>query len=205
MKIKNIIFDLGGVILNLDQDKTLRAFKRLGADLDELNEKLSIFKDFETGKIAAEFFMQTIFTGLKGNVSHAEIADAWNSMLLDLPPERIELLKKLKSRYRLFMLSNTNSLHIDDIYRVHGREVFEPLFEKIYLSHEIGLRKPDLDCYQYVLKDAGIIAGETVFIDDNKINIQGAELAGLKCIWAKVPLDTWFEQELKALEIMPIN
>ncbi len=201
MKIKNIIFDLGGVILNLDQERTLNDFKLLGADLEAYNESLSIFKEYETGKINSDTFKQTIFIELKGNVSHAQIETAWNSMLLDLPPQRVELVQQLKTRYRLILLSNTNTMHMDEIYKINGREIFDSLFEKIYLSHEIGLRKPDLDCYEFVLNDAGLMAHETIFIDDSIANIKGAEAAGIKSILALQPLDNWIEDALIKLEM----
>ncbi|MDP1727792.1 MAG: HAD family phosphatase [Bacteroidota bacterium] len=201
MKIKNIIFDLGGVILNLDQNRTLNAFKLLGADLEAYNESLSIFKEYETGKIDSYTFKQTIHLELKGTVSHEQIEIAWNSMLLDLPPRRVELVQKLKTRYRLILLSNTNTMHMDDIYKVNGREIFDSLFDKIYLSHEIGLRKPNLDCYDFVLKDAGLLAHETIFIDDSITNIKGAEAAGIRSILALEPLDGWIEDELVKVEM----
>jgi putative hydrolase of the HAD superfamily len=118
MVIKNLIFDLGAVILNLDQDKTLRAFKRLGSDLDEVHMTSSLFTEFETGKIKADYFIQSLFTLLKGEASKEQIVAAWNAMLLDLPPHRIDMLKELKKKYRLFLLSNTNTIHIEAVYGV---------------------------------------------------------------------------------------
>jgi putative hydrolase of the HAD superfamily len=201
MVIKNLIFDLGAVILNLDQDKTLRAFKRLGSDLDEVHMTSSLFTEFETGKIKADYFIQSLFTLLKGEASKEQIVAAWNAMLLDLPPHRIDMLKELKKKYRLFLLSNTNTIHIEAVYGTHGKAVFEQVFEKIYLSHEIGLRKPKKECYEYVLQDANILGAETIFIDDNKGNIRGAEEAGIQTIWAKEPLDKWFLAELKSVVV----
>jgi len=205
MAIKNIIFDLGGVVLNLDQEKTLRAFKRLGANLEELNLENSIFLDFETGKVDEDYFLQSIFTLLKGNASKEQIAQAWNSMLLELPAHRVEIIKQLKSKYRLFLLSNTNSIHINAVFEEHGKTVFEELFEKIYLSHEIGIRKPDVACYEYVLRDANLKGSETVFVDDNRLNLKGAESAGINTIWAKEPVDLWFIDTLKKTDVLKVN
>jgi len=205
MAIKNIIFDLGAVVLNLDQEKTLRAFRRLGADLDELNHESSLFIDYEVGKIDTEFFLHSLMSRLKGNASKEQLIDAWNAMLLDLPSKRIELLRQIKKKYRLFLLSNTNNLHIEAVYKEHGKEIFEELFEKIYLSHEIGLRKPNVECYHYVLKDAGIKGSESVFVDDNRANIKGADEAGINTIWAKEPLDKWFGIELKKVDVLQVN
>jgi putative hydrolase of the HAD superfamily len=200
MAIKNIIFDLGGVVLNLDQEKTLRAFKRLGANLEELNLESSIFLDLETGKIEADYFLQTIFTMLKGEANKEQITQAWNSMLLELPPHGVEIIRQLKSKYRLFLLSNTNSIHINAVYEEHGKSIFVELFETVYLSHEIGIRKPDVACYEYVLSHAQLKGAETVFIDDNKSNLKGAEAAGMKTIWAKEPIDLWFIDVLQKMD-----
>lgn len=205
MAIKNLLFDLGAVVLNLDQEKTLRAFKRLGADLDMLNTESTLFTDFEIGKVTAENFVHTLQTKLKGNASKEEIIAAWNAMLLDLPTFRIDMLKELKKEYRLFLLSNTNSIHIESVYAEHGKQVFSDLFEKCYLSHEIGHRKPHVECYKFVLEDAKIKACETVFIDDNKANIKGAEQAGLNTIWAQRPLDNWFIPELKKTNVLKVH
>ncbi|MDZ4668171.1 MAG: HAD family phosphatase [bacterium] len=205
MAIKNLLFDLGAVVLNLDQEKTLRAFIKLGADLDEMNMQGNLFTDFEIGKISAELFVQTLHTQIKGNASKEDIVHAWNSMLLDFPPARVEMLRQLKKKYRLFLLSNTNSIHIDALYEEHGKEIFEELFEKIYLSHEIGHRKPNVDCYHYALNDAQLKGSETLFIDDNKGNLKGAEKAGINTLWAHEPIDNWFLTELKKINLLHIN
>lgn len=200
MAIKTLIFDLGGVVLNLDQDRTLRAFRRLGADLDQLNDQTTLFTDFETGKIAASTFIDHLEIILKGEASRKQIADAWNAMLLDLPSQRVALLKELKKKYRLLLLSNTNSLHMDAVFEENSRTVFEEVFDKIYLSYEIGLRKPNTECYEYVLNDAGISAHESVFIDDSRANIRGAETAGIRSILAMQPVDQWLIKALKQIQ-----
>lgn len=205
MRIKNIIFDLGGVVLDLDQGRTLRAFKRLGTDLDEINHEDSVFIDYELGKIDEAYFLQSLFTYLKGDASKEQIKDAWNAMLLDLPKERIELLRQLKKHYRLFLLSNTNHTHIEEVYRAHGKEIFDELFEIQFLSHQMGSRKPMLACYQQVLDQAEIKAEESVFIDDSRINIKGAQQAGLHTILANEPIGKWLGAELKKLEVAPHN
>ncbi len=202
MAIKNIIFDLGGVVLNLDQNKTIRAFKKLGADLTKLNDASSLFTDFETGKIDANFFVDTLHAHLNGTASKEAIIHAWNSMLLELPSERVDLINSLKKDYQLILLSNTNTIHIDAVYQEHGKEVFENLFSKIFLSHEIGLRKPTVECYKYVLDQAGINGEESIFIDDMPANIKGADQAGIHTIWAKTPVDQWFLEELNKLQVV---
>jgi putative hydrolase of the HAD superfamily len=205
MKIKNIIFDLGGVVLNLDQGKTLRAFKRLGLDLDEVNHEHPLFIDFETGKIDEAYFLQSLFTLLKGNASIEQIKNAWNAMLLELPKPRVDYIIALKKNYRLFMLSNTNSTHIEAVYAEHGHEVFKQMFDRQFLSFEMGTRKPMLSIYQQALTEASLKASETVFIDDSKLNIKGAQQAGLHTIWAQEPVDAWLTQALKELAVRSNN
>jgi len=207
--IKNIIFDLGGVILNLDQERTFRAFKKLGADLDDLNAQSTVFKDFETGKVDADYFVHFLKSALKGSVETSQILHAWNAMLLDLPKHRVDLINSLKSKYKIFLFSNTNTIHMDEIFKYTdehlGSGVFSGMFDKIYLSYEMGLRKPNPDSFHMLMKDAGLKGFETVFIDDSKINIKGAQEAGIHTIWAKEPFDNWAIKEIQAIKSLQMN
>lgn len=202
-KITTIIFDLGGVILNLDQDRTLRAFNKLGADLDLMNDVSTVFKDFETGRISADDFRNAIITHLKGNVTAAQVDDAWNAMLLDLPVERLTMLENLRKKYRVFLLSNTNSIHIDafNLYlkQHHPSLDWFGLFDKVYYSYQIGLRKPDTNIYEFVLNENNLKPHECLFIDDMKANLNGANNIGLHTIWAKNPLDNDMIKEINSL------
>nr|MBP9688981.1 HAD family phosphatase [Bacteroidia bacterium] len=202
-KITTIIFDLGGVILNLDQDRTLRAFKRLGADLDLMNDVSTVFKVFETGRISADDFRNAIITHLKGNVTAAQVDDAWNAMLLDLPVERLTMLENLRKKYRVFLLSNTNSIHIDafNLYlkQHHPNLNWFGLFDKVYYSYQIGLRKPDTNIYEFVLNENNLKPHECLFIDDMKANLNGANNIGLHTILAKNPLDNNMLKEINSL------
>lgn len=204
LKYKAIIFDLGGVIVNLDQDRTIRSFKRLNIDLDEVNEKLPIFKEYELGKVNTETFVQTIKAELKGNASDVEITHAWNNMILNVPTERIDILKDLRKNYQLFLLSNTNELHIQEFKKIfekdHPNEVWENLFDKIYYSHEINLRKPHVDAWQIILDENNLTPQETIFIDDTRMHFKAAEAMGIKSIWTKKPIGDWFVEEIKQLE-----
>jgi putative hydrolase of the HAD superfamily len=200
-KITTIILDLGGVILNLDQDKTLRNFKRLGLDLEDINIDSDLFKDFEKGLLNEEDFRQTIKTKLKGNISDEQIDEAWNSMLLDVPAERLDIIKQLKQNFNIYLLSNTNAIHINYFINYfaqnHGNEDWNNLFDKIFYSYEIGLRKPDAEFFDFVLKNIGSHASECIFIDDSKLNIKAAENSGIHTIWAKEPLSTQTLEEIK--------
>jgi putative hydrolase of the HAD superfamily len=191
--IKNIIFDLGAVLLNLDMLKTDAAFEALVGDKkthEWIRQKLydrALFSKFETNEILELEFVQTIKSFNPSPLNDEQINQAWSAMLLDFPLERIELLKKLKEKgYRLFLLSNINSIHLRDVYTIiqkeHGNLDFDALFDKAYYSHLIGRRKPDPATYQFVLNDAGIKAAETLFIDDNADNIEGAASTGIRAV-----------------------
>lgn len=192
-KISTIIFDLGGVLLDLDQGKTLRAFQKLGLDLEDVNESSPIFTDFETGKINAADFRQGIQTLSKGVLTYEQIDHAWNLMLLDTTEERFQLIEQLRKQFSMYLLSNTNSIHIDFfrnyIENHFGMARWNNLFDKQFLSYEIGLRKPHREIYEYVLNDIGREANECIFIDDNTGNIRNAASLNIHTLLASKPLD----------------
>ena len=185
--IKNIIFDLGGVILDIDYNLTVKAFEGIGIpNFKEQYSKMSqsnLFDNIETGKISPEEFRNLIRKVAKKEFSDTQIDTAWNALILHLPQHRIELLKKLGTEYRIFLLSNTNKIHYDDysviIKRENGIEGLEPLFEKTYLSHEMGLRKPDPEIFQAVLNENNLVPKETLFIDDSPQHITSAKTLGI--------------------------
>ena len=187
-EIKNIIFDLGGVILNLDYQLTSKAFEQLGVDdFDNYyskKEQTSLFNSFEKGLISTKDFIKSAKHLFTHNLAENDIVVAWNSMLLDLPEHRLTLLQELKKNSRLFLLSNTNEIHItffeNEMKKKQQLERFYGSFEKIYYSSRIGLRKPDLRCFEYVLKENNLLAEETLFIDDSIQHIDSATELGLK-------------------------
>ncbi len=196
-KIKNIIFDLGDVILNIDVPVASKSFADLSGR--EQSEILTIFKEnelfrqFETGLMDESKFRNYVREILNfPDLSDEAIDTAWNSLLLDLPPERVELLKKLATQYRLFLLSNTSSIHITQVNKIleasTGVEKLEDLFETVFLSYEMGLMKPDTRIYQEVLDKAGLKAEETLFLDDNADNIRGAAELGIETIHVQKPV-----------------
>jgi len=184
--IDAIIFDLGGVILNIDYQLPIRAFQKLG--LDDFDERFSqmrqstLFDDFETGRIPSEKFIEEITKVVKEGTTAEKIQEAWNAILLDLPEERLFILEKAAENHRIFLLSNTNIIHIEAFnnYLLHEYQLpsLEPFFEKVYLSWEIGMRKPDAEIFEYVIKDAGIDPGKTLFIDDSLQHILTARELG---------------------------
>jgi putative hydrolase of the HAD superfamily len=193
--IKNLIFDLGGIIINIDFQLTFEAFaKASGKDV------LSIVKKFEEEKIFARFekgdypereLRLLINKELNISLSDEAINRAWNALLMDIPGERIDMLKELAESHKLFLLSNTNSIHIDAVnrilYETRGIENLDLLFERVYYSYEIKMAKPDVKIYEFVLKENGLDPSETLFIDDNADNIKGAAEAGLKTLHIKYP------------------
>lgn len=202
MEIKNIIFDLGGVILNIDYNLTAQAFKNLGiSNFDELYSKAKqseLFDLMETGKISNQDFRNGIKKVIDKDLSNEQIDHAWNAMLLDLPKERLELLRKLKVEgYRLFLLSNTNQIHYEayteNLKKEHNVNGLEEFFEKTYFSHQFNKRKPLPETFQFVLDDAKLKAEETIFIDDSLQHVLGAREAGINAFHLETDILTFFE------------
>jgi len=185
--IKNIIFDLGGIIYAINYQTTIRAFESLGInDFEDVYAKAGqsdLFDKLETGKISKQEFFEEINKFLPVSISNTQITDAWNAMLIDFMPDAIECLKCLKGDYRIFLLSNTNQIHIEEIKKRSGEEFYTTfcgLFEQVYLSHEIGLRKPHTEVFEHILNEKTLVANETLFIDDSPQHVIGAKMAGLK-------------------------
>ena len=185
--IKNIIFDFGDVICDIDFKRTVDAFSQLSnAPLDISVENYihhPVFGGLEKGDITLEEFRNEIRSLLKTNASDDTIDNAWAQVIINSDQERINMLKNIQGRFRTYILSNTNDIHINTAFdRINTSfDVdFRSFFDKVYLSHEIGMAKPDDAIYNYVLKDANIIASETLFIDDNKPNIEAAHRLGFK-------------------------
>lgn len=196
-KIRNIIFDWGGVITDLHFEKTKQAFLDLGLGIwDESvphDPQDDLFIPLEIGKISAEEFRNRVRAYCKNTLSDESIDKAWNAMLGDLPAERWNLLCEAKKHFRTFLLSNTNAIHLPyyfgRIHEIYGTYGYTHLFEKAYYSFELGLRKPNADIFKFVIKDAGIMPEETVFIDDFIENIDTAKLLGFHTIHLKAPLE----------------
>lgn len=204
LKYKAIIFDLGGVIVNLDQEKTINSFKKLNLNFADANENQPIFKQYEIGKVSSETFIQTIKTELRGKASNEEIINAWNDMILHVSAESIETLYELKKSYKIFVLSNTNELHILKFKQIFEMDypniIWENLFDKIYYSHIIKHRKPNVEAWQIILNENNLEASETIFIDDTFIHYKAAETIGIKSILTIKPIGSWFVNEVKKLE-----
>jgi len=182
-KVKNIIFDFGNVLLNLDMKATERQMIALLGGHYKFSEEKNVyptfFNDYELGKMSEEDFLQGLQDMTDKKPSFSDLKFAWNAMLLDLPPARLEMLLRLNEKYRVFLLSNTNKTHIDYVMNYLAAEYDitdwdERYFEKTYYSHLVKMRKPNNDIYDFVLADAQLKAEETLFIDDNIANIKAA-------------------------------
>lgn len=181
--IDTIIFDFGDIFINLNKQATIDALKNLGLqewndDLDQLNIQ------FEKGQISKENFLLG-FQKQIPNASLDEISVAWNAILLDFPLYRLEFLQKLSQKYRLFLLSNTDSIHIETFEKETGTSFYSDFyqcFEKVYFSFEMGMRKPDAEIYNFLIKQHDLSAKNTLFVDDKKENTDAALALGLH-IW----------------------
>ncbi len=185
--IKNIIFDLGGVLINIDYHKTIDAFRFLGIlNFDEMYSQITaneLFENIETGQIAEEDFYEAIKKIAPKPLTTQQIKAAWNAILLDFRPKSITYLETLSTQYNLYLLSNTNSIHQAAFNSSFAKEFkgkhINDYFIKAYYSHQINLRKPHKAIYQFVLSDANLKAEETLFVDDSKINIPAANEIGI--------------------------
>ncbi|MEO7960040.1 MAG: HAD family phosphatase [Ginsengibacter sp.] len=192
-KTEAIIFDLGGVILNIDYHLTQKAFEDIGVtDFNHMYSQANadkLFSNLEKGKISETEFYRLLNerTGLQ--LSHAQIRNAWNAMLLDFREDSLAFINSIKKKYRLFLLSNTNAIHYNkfcEIYLEKERfSSFESFFEKAWYSFEMGLRKPEDDCYESVLSKNGLNPQRTLFIDDSIQNVDTAARLGLRTVWLK--------------------
>ncbi|GAB3989874.1 HAD family phosphatase [Spirosoma daeguense] len=193
--MKNLIFDLGDVIIPIDLTAPIRNFATL-ANLPEdevraLWKKHHFLNEYETGLIDDQAFRAHVRQLLKNDEWADEVIDtAWNSVLLDMPVERIERIKSLKSKYRLFLLSNTSPIHIRRVNHVLTnlqQPTLEELFERVFYSYDVQLMKPSAAIYQHVLTEAGLEASETAFFDDNVANIQTAAELGIQAVHVQPP------------------
>lgn len=189
-KIKNIILDLGVVIINIDSYRTVQAMKNLGFENFEksytLFKQVDLFDKLEKGQIKPGEFRSKLREQLPNYVSNENIDRAWCAMLLDFPKSRIDFIQELGKRYTLYLLSNTNEIHynqyIRDFKQTFGSE-FNSLFQKAYYSHQVGMRKPEPEIYEYLIRDSGINPKESLFVDDLQVNLQEAQKTGINTQW----------------------
>ena len=179
--IKNLIFDFGDVFLDLDKEGAMKN----ALNLFEINalsdEMIAINCLYEQGLISTSEFVDFYFNYFP-KISREDVIDVWNYVLKEFPKHKLEFLQQLskENNYKLILLSNTNELHIDWVKQnVSFYEEFKNCFDKFYLSHEIQLRKPDKEIYEFVLDENNIVANESLFIDDTKANTDSAKQLGI--------------------------
>lgn len=181
--IKNLIFDFGDIFINLDKPATAKELSKYG--FNGLTPALESFlQKYEKGLINTDEFLKK-GTEFFPKASLKDFKDAWNSVLLDFPEYRLNFIQNLaqENKYDLFLLSNTNALHIEHIVETMGQEKFDGFrscFKKFYLSHEINLRKPDAEIYQFVIDENILEPTECLFIDDTKENTESAVKLGIQ-------------------------
>lgn len=186
--IKNIIFDFGGVLYDIDFRLSFTAFENLGVkNIQELfsqHTATALFQQIEMGLITPAAFYNGLREYTPQPVTDEELKNAWNALLLHYRYESLACLPRLKEHYNLYLLSNTNIIHYnhftDDLKRTTAYPSLESFFDKAYFSHEIHLRKPTKEAFEYVLEDAGLHAEETLFIDDTSSNLPAARESGIK-------------------------
>jgi FMN phosphatase YigB (HAD superfamily) len=181
--INSIIFDFGDVFINLDKQATVNGLKKLG--MTEWNEDINNLNiQFETGKITRDDFLQGIQKQIP-KASTLEITAAWNAILLDFPLYRLEFLQMLSKKYRLFLLSNTDAIHIETFEQKSGTTFYSDFyqcFEQVYFSFEVEMRKPNIEIFNYVLNKHELQAKRTLFVDDKKENTDAAAQLGFQ-VW----------------------
>lgn len=193
-----VIFDLGGVIINIDYERTINEFKKLGSihfiEMYSQASQSGVFDLFETGKISSQRFINELLPYLNQGTSPNKVVAAWNAMILNVPEKKIELLERLRANMPIYLLSNTNEIHLQAVNRQWSKVSDYPMhhyFNKVYLSHEIHLRKPTKEIFEYVCRDQTLDAGRTLFIDDSIQHIDGALSCGLQALHLKDPEDLY--------------
>ena len=193
--VKNIIFDLGGVLINLNYQLTRKAFEDLGVeDFDAFYTQHAanpLFENLEVGAIEPEAFYDQLREATGLTLSNSQIETAWNAMLLDFPLERLQWLDQIKNKYNIYLFSNTNAIHYMAFTAIYAQTAplvglnpnFNHFFKTAYYSHTLKQRKPEVAAFEAVLQDSGLDAAKTLFIDDTISNIEGAQKAGLQTIF----------------------
>jgi epoxide hydrolase-like predicted phosphatase len=185
--IQNVIFDLGGVIINLDVNRTISAFNKISEiPFETIYTQVKqdeIFSLLDKGKISTSDFLKEIKRQTRYQGPVQDLLEAWNAMLLDVPEERLDALVEMKHNYNTFLLSNTCEPHIEafelELENEHGIKNFDDYFDKVYYSCRIGMRKPDKEIFEFVLNQNNLKPEETIFIDDSPQHVKGAGECGI--------------------------
>ena len=196
--IDTVIFDLGAVLFDIDYKYTQEAFQKLGSNADfrevySQQKQEGIFDEFEKGNISPAQFRAGLREWLPEHVTDKQIDNAWNALLIGFPADKVELLSKLKGKYKLFLLSNTNEIHLLEVMRMienaHAPGQLGKLFIKEYYSCRMGLRKPEKVIYERVIIENNLDPATTLFIDDLLPNLEGAQLTGIQTLHCTAELN----------------
>jgi putative hydrolase of the HAD superfamily len=189
-EIKAVLFDLGGVIIDVEYQKTIDAFTVLGvknaSDLYNQFDQSKLFDAFETGEVSSDYFIDQLYALVNNSINRQQIIDAWNAMIGGFPIEKLDLIQKISSKVPCYMLSNTNEIHLKKAMNALKKTPYpdlELLFKQCYFSHLIGKRKPEVDTFSWVVDQMKIKANQMLFIDDSPQHIEGANKAGLQTIY----------------------
>lgn len=187
MEIKNIIFDFGGVIIDIDEQLAINEFVKLGVNdssKTSSQEFTDLIRKFERGIFTPDIFRNKLRDFLDISATDQEIDDAWNALLFDIPAKRLEIIEKVKENYNIFLLSNSNEIHYDlyvrDLQLRFGYTEFNELFHQAYFSFDLHLSKPHEEIYEFVMFQEDLDPAETLFIDDKSENIETAKQLGFQ-------------------------
>jgi putative hydrolase of the HAD superfamily len=191
LNIKNIIFDLGGVLYDIRYENIADTFRSYGLqNFEKLYTQAGQIKEidlFEEGKITPEQFRDFIRSLTYSHLSDKQIDHAWNAILIDFPEVRVKLLERVGKKYRIFLFSNTNRINQIEFERFvtkkFGKNIFKTHFDKAYYSHILGIKKPKPEAFQKICEEQHLIPAETLLIDDIERHILGAQKAGLQTYW----------------------
>lgn len=195
MDFKTIIFDFGGVIIDIDPQLTISEFEKLGmtdpSSFLKPNFINNVIRKFERGILTPEVFREKVRQTVETKLTDQQIDDAWNALLFDIPAERIKVIEEVKKNHNILLLSNSNEIHYDlyvrDLQLRFGYREFDELFDKAYFSFELHLSKPDIEIYEFVMYQHKLNPAETLFIDDNIENIKAAKSLGWKTYHLQAP------------------
>ncbi len=189
-KVRNLLFDLGNVIIDLDIDRSIERLNKLFRKDADKNILDRIFIEYECGRVSTDIFINTLLSQSNKTVQALEIIDAWNSMLVGIPEYRLDMLQMLRNNFNVYLVSNTNALHLEWVHRyvsrVHRIDNFEKsFFDQAYYSHLVGDRKPLASIYKHIIDDAFMTPALTLYMDDMKENIDVARKLGFKTFLVK--------------------
>ena len=202
--IKHIVLDLGGVIIDLDYNRSITSFEQLGiaefANTFTKKQQASFFDAFDKGYLTPTAFRNEVRKLCSEPLSDFQIDSAWNSMLIGFPKHRVEFIRQISGKYPLYLLSNTNEIHITAVEEMLRSDPelrdFPEIFKKVYYSCRVGMRKPDREIFDFVLKENGLSADETLFVDDSPQHVRGAASSGYQAVHLDIESGDTLEEVL---------